>query len=200
MRVLLTAFEPFDGSGLNSSLEACRAFKERAGARWEVRFAVLPVRYGEDTRAVAAALRDFPADVVVHTGQASSARRVQVERVAVNVRYPEDAAPFSPRHLPIEPDGPPALFSTWPVDEVAEAIQAAGVPAGVSNHAGIYLCNHVLYRTLSSETERRVGFLHLPCLAAQHPDGFEAETLGRAIEVTIETLARSAGRGPFTTV
>src|SRR5437867_87497 len=52
MRVLLTAFQPFDGTGLNSSLEGCRAFLDRKVAGVEVRFAVLPVVYGADTEHV----------------------------------------------------------------------------------------------------------------------------------------------------
>ena len=97
MRCLLTAFEPFDGTPWNASLEGCRAFlaaRERGGgpAGLDLHFEVLPVEYGADTVAVEHALAAFtreggPPDVILHTGQAAGAREVRVERLAVNVRY-----------------------------------------------------------------------------------------------------------------
>jgi pyroglutamyl-peptidase len=198
MRLLLTAFEPFDGTGLNASLEGCRLFLERWGSEFDLRFAVLPVEYGRDTDVVEAALGERPADVVLHTGQASGAREVRVERLAVNVRYP-DHTPESrarPQQL-IEADGPAGLFSPLPVDALAAAIRAEGVPTAVSNHAGIYLCNHILYRSLL-RAERaggpRAGFLHVPCLPEQRPDGegMPAESIARAVRAAAACLEEEA--------
>jgi pyroglutamyl-peptidase len=200
VRILLTAFEPFDGTGLNASLEGCRAYLDRAESSADVAFAVLPVRYGADTEAVLAALARYPADLLLHTGQAGNAAEVRVERIAVNVRYGADA-PVDEQEL-IDPEGPPALFSTLPVTELAAAIRAAGVPAKVSNHAGIYLCNHVLYQSLlrgsRGEGPPLTGFLHVPCLPEQRAEGdsflpsMPAEQIGAAIAATVDYLRRSA--------
>jgi pyroglutamyl-peptidase len=170
VRILLTAFEPFDETGQNSSLEACRRFLSEMAEGLDIQFALLPVRYGEDTAAVEAALREGPFDIILHTGQASQAREIRVERLAVNVRYPADH-PSVNRHLVIDPDGPAAFFSRFPVDAAVEAIRGSGIPVTVCNYAGIYLCNHVLYRSLQ-RAERTgspacVGFLHLPQLPQQ---------------------------------
>jgi pyroglutamyl-peptidase len=205
MRVLLTAFEPFDETGLNSSLEGCREFLVAPGSEWEIRFAVLPVRYGDDTAAVLEAMRDFDPDVLLHTGQGSRATEVRVERLAVNIRFSENEGPFADPHLPIDPEGPAALFSTLPADAVAAAISAAGVPATVSNHAGIYLCNHVLYRSLQRETgsRRRVGFLHIPPMPEQVGEGqpcLTPEETARGLRATLRLLEDERGRGPFTGV
>ena len=209
MRCLLTAFEPFDGTPWNASLEGCRAFlaarAQGAGpADLDLQFEVLPVEYGADTAAVERALTHFvqeggPPDVVLHTGQAAGTREVRVERLAVNVRYAEDGpnrALFP--HSRAEEAGPAALFATLPVEETTAAILAAGVPAVVSNHAGIYLCNHVLYHSLRRAERdgmaagRWIGFLHVPALPQQAAPGepfLSAEEIGRAIAATLEYLA-----------
>ena len=207
MRFLLTAFEPFDGTGLNASLEGCHLFLERWSSRpqgrpygrFDVRFAVLPVEYGRDTKAVERALAEGPVDVVLHTGQASGSGEVRVERVALNLRYPDAA--LAGRALPqqaIEPNGPVGFLSTLPVDDVAAAIRAAGVPAVVSNHAGVYLCNHVLYQSLRRAAREgarmRVGFLHVPSLPRQVEEGapaMEAMQIARAVEATLGFLSGS---------
>jgi pyroglutamyl-peptidase len=205
LRFLLTAFEPFDRTGLNASLEGCRAFMRDHVSGWDVRFLVLPVRYGPDTELVEAAVAEESFDVLLHTGQAEAAREIRVERVAVNVRYPEDDPGRHGDHTPIDPDGPTALLSTLPVDAVAEGIRAEGIPAVVSNHAGIYLCNHVLYRSLQRADRdglaHRVGFLHIPPLPEQRwgPDHpvFTAEEVAAGLQGAFECLAGTRARAPF---
>jgi pyroglutamyl-peptidase len=198
-RVLLTSFEPFDGSGLNSSLEAMGAYL--AGAPGEVAAAVLPVRYGADVRAVAAAVAEADPEVILHTGQGGGAGVIAVERLAVNVR----TGPWSLRRVRrsdcpqrlIAPAAPPAYFATVPVEEIAAAILRAGLPARISNSAGIYMCNHVLYQSLHREASRpsprRVGFLHLPCVEGQpgvrrQDRAFTPAELAEALAAAIEAI------------
>jgi pyroglutamyl-peptidase len=201
MRFLLTAFEPFDGTGLNSSLAGCHAFLERWGSEFDLRFTVLPVQYGPDVEAVERALMETPADVILHTGQATGAGAIRVERLAVNVRYGPDAYD---RALPewaipqqeIEPGAPAAYCSTLPVDRIAEAIRADGVPAAVSNHAGIYLCNHALYHSLRRaelrQSGEKAGFLHVPCLPQQagKVPSLAAEDVAQALYATLRCLVQ----------
>jgi pyroglutamyl-peptidase len=204
MRFLLTAFEPFDDSGLNSSLEGCRAFLQRWGQEFDVHFAVLPVRYGRDTEEVDRVLLEHPVDGVLHTGQATGRRHLSVERVAVNLRYGPSAyqeVRAGPAQQPILPGGPPELRSSLPVDAVVAALRSAGLPAEASDHAGVYLCNHVLYQSLL-RAERdgsalQVGFLHVPCLPEQADGGMPAGDIARAIYAALDCLDayRTAGTG-----
>jgi pyroglutamyl-peptidase len=201
MRFLLTAFEPFDHTGLNSSLEGCRLFLERWGGEFDLRFAVLPVEYGADVTALERVLAEGSraegsAEVLLHTGQASSAHEIRVERLAVNERYGDGSRRDAADRLPIEPKGPDRLFSTLPVEQIAEAIRSQGVPAVVSERAGIYLCNHVLYQSLRrvqrTGDRTQVGFLHIPCLPEQvgsSPPGMPAEDVARALRATLQYLA-----------
>lgn len=204
MRVLLTAFDPFDGTGENASQEACRLFLRQWAEEWDLEYRLLPTHYGADTSVVQAALAEGTYDVLLHTGQYTGAGEVRVERLAVNVRFLRDSGVHGAPHAPIDPDGPTALFSTLPVDEVAAAIETAGVPAVVTNHAGIYLCNHVLYQSLRAaeklESRPRVGFLHVPCLPAQAGAGrpsLDAELSARAIRAALAHLDVNSSRSPF---
>ena len=51
-----------------------------------------------------------------------------------------------PIDVAIQPDGAPAYFSNLPVKTMTEAIKAEGIPAKLSNTAGTFVCNHVLYQ------------------------------------------------------
>lgn len=199
IRFLLTAFEPFDGTGLNASLAACRLALDRWSGELDLRFAVLPVEYGADTAAVDRSLAEAPVDVVLHTGQSARTDRLQVERLAVNVRYAEP--PPVRAQCRIEAEGPAGLFSTLPVEGLAEAIDAAGVPVEVSNHAGIYLCNHVLYCSLrrAAAGGPRVGFLHVPRLpeqAGSQGPWLPAEVTAHGIGAALRWLDRERREDP----
>lgn len=196
MKILLTAFEPFDSTAWNASLEGCRQFLAQVGSHCDLRFAVLPVAYGPDVTAVEAALDDWPAEVILHTGQAGGSPAVRVERLAVNVRYALDDPGVDPdAQHPIDPDGPMAMAATVPIGRIVSAIRGSGVPAVVSNHAGIYLCNHALYHSLRraerSQRTHQVGFLHVPRLPQQVVAGepsMPVEAVARAVHAALTCL------------
>lgn len=189
-RLLLTAFEPFDGTPWNSALEACRWFLDRS-APPAVEFLVLPVTFGEDTALVRSALASARYDWVVHTGQAARTAVVRVESRARNARR----APGEPPQAatPIEPGGPEWLEATLPCPELVERLSGMGLPAALSRDAGTYLCNHVLYHTLRSTQGEgtRAGFLHLPALPEQVAAGSPSlarELSGLAVQEVVEDL------------
>lgn len=90
-------------------------------------------------------------------------------------------------------DGPAAYFSTLPIKAVVNAMREAGIPASVSQTAGTYVCNHVMYgllHRLSGQQVVKGGFIHIPYLpeqAAQHPGApsMAAQTVLFALEMAI---------------
>ncbi|MDT4037964.1 pyroglutamyl-peptidase I, partial [Staphylococcus aureus] len=46
----------------------------------------------------------------------------------------------------IQVDGNAAYFSNLPVKRITEAIKAQGIPSRLSNTAGTFVCNHILYQ------------------------------------------------------
>lgn len=171
MKILVTGFEPFGGEDINPSWEAVRQLRAPEGT--ELVRLRLPVVFREAGELLAAALRREQPDLVLCIGQAAGRDAITPERLGVNLMdaaIPDNAG-FQPQEEPVIPGAPAAFFARLPVAALAEAIRAAGVPARVSNSAGLYVCNALLYRLLHEiETHypgMRGGFLHVPCLPEQ---------------------------------
>ena len=132
--ILLTGFEPFDGDAHNVSWEAVRAVE-----------GVVACRLSCDANAAVAGLRAAIAEhvpsAIIAVGQASRRTAINVERLAA--------------------EGEDFRYSTLPVDAIADAINAGGVKAVVSNDAGDYVCNHLFYELMRVATVP-AGFIHVP--------------------------------------
>ena len=172
MEILVTGFEPFGGESVNPSWEAVRLLPgEIGGAR--VRRLCLPVAGERALGMIRTALCEHPADLVVSVGQAGGRYGVTPERVALNLddyRIPDNDG-LQPVDVPIEPEGAAALFSTLPVKAMVQAIREAGYPSSLSDSAGTYVCNHVMYGVLSLLAREypgaKGGFIHVPYSTAQ---------------------------------
>jgi pyroglutamyl-peptidase len=172
MKILVTGFDPFENEPLNASWEVVRRLPDTIGGA-EVVKVQIPTSFRRSGPAVRDAVVAHDPDVVVGVGQAGGRFAVTPERVAINVddgRIP-DNDDVQPIDEPIEPDGPPAYFSTLPVKAMVAAMQEAGVPAAVSNTAGTFVCNHMFYASRHLvERElpgRATGFVHVPYLPSQ---------------------------------
>lgn len=170
--ILVTGFQPFGGQDVNPALEAVRLLpQELAGAR--IAQVEVPVTYRQAFEPVSAAIEEFEPDAVVCVGQAAGYMCVNVERVAINVddcAAPDNAGTIH-CNVPILDDGPAAYFATLPVHDMVRAIEEAGLPAKVSNSAGTYVCNHLMYLVLDHAARKRpgmlAGFVHVPLLHEQ---------------------------------
>lgn len=180
MKLLLTAFEPFGEDHINSTDEILNLIPGRvAGA--QVVSLCLPVVFGKSLDVLRDAIERERPDAILCLGQAGGQDTITPERIAVNI---EDASipdndGRQPVDQPVYPDGPDAYFSTLPVKEMTEAIRREGLRARLSNSAGTFVCNQVMYGLLYILEHEypgvRGGFLHLPYLteqAALHPGAF----------------------------
>ena len=107
----------------------------------------VPTVFGKSVDTVAAAIRRETPDAVLCIGQAGGRRGLTPERVAINIddaRIPDNEG-NQPIDCPVVVGGPAAYFSTLPVKAMVQAIRDAGVPADLSNTAGTFVCNHLLY-------------------------------------------------------
>lgn len=210
--VLVTGFEPFGGSSVNPSELVARSLEGRLIAGRLVVVRVFPV----DTSGVAALLRqafeEERPELAVCTGLAAGRTAVSLERVAVNMLDFEqpDNAGEQRTNEPILRGGPDARLSPMPIAEIVDAWQSNGVPGYVSNSAGTYLCNQVLYEALgiaeSVSPPVTAGFIHLPYLPEQaiaagagNSPSMSLELMTRAVELAIAASVplierRNAGR------
>jgi pyroglutamyl-peptidase len=197
--VLVTGFEPFGGEKTNPSWDIVgRLPATLAGLRVEkVR---VPCEFRRAIEVVAEAIERVEPVMVLCLGQAGGRSRLGVERVAINVddaRAPDNAGQ-RPIDEPIAIGGPPAYFATLPVKAMVAAMRAAGVPAELSNTAGTYVCNHLMYGVLhfiaASGRTARAGFVHVPYSEAQVLDkaglaAMSLESMARGIEAGIAAAA-----------
>jgi pyroglutamyl-peptidase len=171
---------------------------EIAGGR--VFVARLPCAYDESVAAFTSAYARLKPDIVVATGQAASSAAIRVERQA---RNRDDAAAADNRGIVRRgvaaiPDAPELFVTSAPVERIARAIRAAGLPAHVSNNAGGFVCNHLYFRAGRFLEERdaaaRFVFLHVPVTPLQAAKSGSApmtsEEVVRALRIAIETMLR----------
>ena len=172
MKILLTAFEPFGGDTVNPAQEAVRLVADEIAGAQIVKIDV-PVVVGKSIEAVRSAMEKERPDAVLCIGQAGGRIGLTPERVAINIddaRIPDNEG-NQPIDKPVYEDGAPAYFSNLPVKAMVAAIRDAGVPASLSNTAGTFVCNHlmygVLYHIAKSYPGMRGGFMHVPFLHEQ---------------------------------
>lgn len=189
MRILLTAFDPFGGEAVNPAQLAVREVQFDGHTLQKL---TIPTEYARCETVLSAALDEFSPDILLMIGQAGGRAAVTPERVAINVddSSAADNAGEVRQNQPISPDGPAAYFATLPLHRIVDAIKAAGIPAAISNSAGTFVCNHLMYTALSRVKPPAIaGFVHVPFLPEQAGKrGAPSMALGdmvRALEITL---------------
>lgn len=168
LRVLLSAFEPYDVWEQNSSWEALIAYLHHHGIaqgvttrRYPVDLALLKARLDKDL--------ETGYDAILHLGQAPGISRVQMEAIALNVAGMTDAP--GDFFGPLIEGAPIAYRTTFPLGQWNQELRASGIPCSVSYHAGTYLCNAIMFLSHHwHETRKRkcsIGFVHLPLTPEQ---------------------------------
>ncbi|MGI6901974.1 MULTISPECIES: pyroglutamyl-peptidase I [Leclercia] len=198
--VLITGFEPFGGETVNPSWEVVKQLDGAIIDDCRVVARQLPCVFGESLSVLNAAIDALQPSVVLAVGQAGGRVDVTVERVAINVddaRIPDNHG-RQPVDVAIVEGGPAAWFSTLPIKAMVAVLRESGIPASVSQTAGTFVCNHVMYGVLHKLADRpevKGGFIHIPYLpeqAAAHPGApsMATQTVKQALEIAITVALR----------
>lgn len=172
MKILVTGFDPFGGEKVNPALEAVKSLpSEIHGA--EIHWVEIPTVFYRSAEVLEAEIVRFQPDAVLCIGQAGGRASLTPERVAINqddARIPDNQG-NQPIDTPIRLDGQAAYFSTLPIKAMVQAIKEEGLPATVSNTAGTFVCNHLMYQALYLADKKfphmRTGFMHIPYMTEQ---------------------------------
>lgn len=172
MKVLITGFDPFGGEAINPAWEAVKLLPDEIAGAQVIKMQI-PTVVGKSIEKVHEKMVSEQPDIVISVGQAGGRFGVTPERVAINVtdaRIPDNEG-NQPIDEPIFADGDTAYFSNLPVKAMVQAIKDAGYPSVLSNSAGTYICNHVMYGILYYIQKEfpsvRGGFIHVPYAPAQ---------------------------------
>jgi pyroglutamyl-peptidase len=200
--VLLTGFEPFAGAASNSSWDAVERVAETWSGDAELVIELLPVTFAGASASTCELIARHSPDLVIGVGLADGRDAITPERVGINVedaRIPDNNGD-QPVDRAIDPDGPAAYFTGLPVKEIAAAISEAGIPSRVSDSAGTYVCNSLMYSTMRAVegTDVLAGFIHVPCspeLAAGTAYPFlEIDQIAEGLRIAIDVSLAARSR------
>lgn len=199
MNILVTAFDPFGKEKTNPALEAVKLLPETIGEHTITKLEI-PTVFNESVEAIKQQLKIETYDAVLAIGQAGGRFDLTPERVGINVHDARiaDNKGNQPIDEVIQEDGAPAYFSNMPVKRLTQAIKDAGVPASLSNTAGTFVCNHVLYQLgyLHATTFPYIqfGFIHVPFIPEQvtnkpNTPSMALDTIVKGLEAAISELS-----------
>lgn len=172
MKILVTGFDPFGGEKINPAYEAVKLLDDSiAGA--EIIKLEIPTVFHKSYSVVEEQIRKTNPDVILCVGQAGGRFGVTPERVAINVddaRIPDNEG-NQPIDEKVQADGKEAYFGSLPIKAMVEHMRSAGIPSSVSNSAGTFVCNHIMYQVLyhiDKEFPGKIGgFVHVPFIPEQ---------------------------------
>ncbi|OOM79758.1 pyrrolidone-carboxylate peptidase [Clostridium puniceum] len=198
MKILVTGFDPFGGESINPAYEVVKRLKDNiAGA--EIIKLQIPTAFNKSTEIIVKNIEEINPDYVLSIGQAGGRFDITVERIAINIddaRIPDNLNQ-QPIDKKIDENGESAYFATIPVKEIVNSINSKNIPASISNSAGTYVCNHVMYSILNyahkNDLNIQSGFIHIPFLFEQvmnkkNTPAMDLDSMITAIETAIEVI------------
>lgn len=164
--ILLTGFTPFDNREFNASWVAARALIAAHRSGHILHGVRIPVCWGQPQRALNTALEKWQPRCIIAMGEGTKGV-FKIETVARNRRASRrdnnDQLPPEPFIDPLGPDCRPA---SAPCTSICSYLVRADYPAQLSNDAGAYLCEELLYCLEASKEQHTaletVLFVHLP--------------------------------------
>ena len=171
MKILVTGFDPFGGQEVNPAIEAVKMLEDEIEGARIIKIQI-PTVFHKSKDIVEKKLREIKPDVILSIGQAGGRNAISIERVAINIDDAriKDNEGNQPIDQVIQTDGSPAYFSNLPIKAMVDEIKKENIPASISNSAGTFVCNHIMYQNLYLAEKYgniKAGFIHVPFLPNQ---------------------------------
>ena len=191
--ILLTGFDPFGGSAHNPSWLIAQALHGQRIAGHQVVAAQLPTVFGQSLQRLQSLLQVHQPSITLCLGLAAGRAALSIERIGINIndaRIPDNCG-AQPIDTPVQADGPAAYFANLPIKAMLRGVQRAGVPCEVSQTAGTFVCNHVLYGLMhllaqgAAQVGARGGFVHVPWLSGQGEPHLPLRNMVRGIHAAL---------------
>lgn len=196
--LLLTGFEPFLTYTVNPTMKIVEDLDGQIIGDYKIVGKILTVDFKSSGKQLLSYIEAIQPDAVISMGLAGGRYKVTPERIAINFKDGDaDNEGYVPVDEPIQHDGEPGYISTLPIRAMVNKLLEHGLPAEVSNTAGTYLCNNVMYEGLHYANTKKPsmpsGFIHIPAsheLGIQHGriPSWSQEDLNKSIVACIEVL------------
>ncbi|MFD2044957.1 pyroglutamyl-peptidase I [Ornithinibacillus salinisoli] len=196
-KLLLTGFEPFLEFPINPTTEIAQSLHGETINDYEIIGEILSVDFNKSGQQLLELIEKHNPDAVISLGLAAGRSCITPERIAINCNDgPVDNNGHKPNGEKIYADGSDGFFTTLPITDMVSALQNANLPAKISNSAGTYLCNNVMYHGLHyfkmQNVNRPSGFIHIPAsheLAVEkNMPSWAQSDLEKAVRISISCL------------
>ncbi|MDN6731555.1 MAG: pyroglutamyl-peptidase I [Atopostipes suicloacalis] len=178
MKILVTGFDPFDKNEINPALEAIKKLPNSLSGI-EIVTVEIPTVFNKSVKIIEEVIEREKPTHILSIGQAGGRSELTPERIAINLddaRIPDNEG-NQPIDKKIVLNGPNAYFSQLPIKAMHHYMQRENIAASVSNTAGTFVCNHLMYQTLHLTNTKfskiKAGFMHIPFLPEQVKDSPE---------------------------
>jgi pyroglutamyl-peptidase len=194
MNILLTGFGAFLNNDENPTEEIMKIFPISIYGNKVIKL-VLPVDFNNAFDQVKEAIDEFKPEIIINFGLARGRKAITPERVAINVNDSKqsDNVGNAPQDETINPNGLNAYFTKLPLKKIVEKLNQKSIPVSISNTAGTYVCNNIMYRVLEYidqiDLDAVAGFVHVPLMTEQkHNDDKFTLPLNTILEGVIDIV------------
>ena len=168
MKILLTAFEPFNNHKTNYSEVVLNKIINNK----KLIKVVLPVEYYSSFILLKEIINKEEPTIIILLGEARSYSLLAFEVIAINeFGNKADNSGFIPETNKIIEKGPDGIFATLNYQLFEETFNKTKTKFKRSYSAGTYVCNSLMYQTLNylkaANKTTECGFIHLPDLNKQ---------------------------------
>lgn len=196
-KILVTGFEPYGSFDYNPSAEVAKAVDDIDCGGGRVVSRILPVNFATNHSDLRSLIEAIDPILVLSFGLHPEEEMIRIERLGINLAdfdMPDNAG-AKLAEQPIEPGAELARMTTLPCSRIKARLIAAGIPARISNTAGLYLCNATLFSALGLCAARPrpplCGFVHLP-YATRQAAAMLAQGTAVVPSMAIETMIDAA--------
>ena len=185
--MLVTAFEPYDGSSLNPAEEV---LKQLPGAidGVSLRKVILSCDSLHTPPQVAELIGDPRVNIAVIIGEDRRYAVPTLERCAYNwldYEVPDNSG-HQPRNASIVSQGPEFLEASVDLAAIHLSLKRRGTPVNISDDPGRHLCNHVYFTARYHSNPKPILLLHLPRLPEQQ--AYPSMRLADSLQATFGLL------------
>lgn len=194
--VCLSGFTPFGGEKINPSYEAIKILESD---QYHLLKLCIPTTFENSIESITHILKHHKVDLVLMVGQAGGRQGISLERFAVNLDDNElaDNDGVIKHESIIEIDGPTAYQTDLDLKPIMLDLMQNGYPTKVSNTAGTYVCNHLMYGVYhyihKHHLDTKALFVHVPYAHEQVKDksdtfSMSVEEISNALLVIIDAI------------
>ncbi|GEK34169.1 pyroglutamyl-peptidase I [Kurthia sibirica] len=200
-KLLLTGFEPFLNFKINPTMEVVKALDGLQIGEFEVIGRTMVVDFKQSAEQLQQLIASEQPQMIISLGLAGGRSKITPERIAINIRDGEpDNKGYTPQDEVIDDQANDGYFTNLPIRKMVNSLQQAGYPAEISNSAGTYLCNNIMFEGIRyaqrQNSEMLAGFIHIPAnfeLAISHGRiaGWATRDLITAVQICLEEAVKA---------